>query len=596
MAVPAPDDSRKAVLILTGLVLLNIVVFGQTLGYSFINYDDGQYVFENDVVKSGLNGRSVAWAWSSASLGYHPLTWMSHMLDVQLYGLHPGGHHATAILLHILATLFLFIALRRMTGATMESGVVAALFAIHPMHVESVAWVSERKDTLSIFFGMLALAAYPHRMLMVALAMAASLLSKQMLLTLPFLLLLLDYWPLARRDSRRAVLEKLPLFALTIGAVAVAFAGQIQMNAVQTSIPLGTRIGNAIVAYAGYLGKLVWPVRLSVLYPFTPPSFGRVFLCTLLLLAITAAAVVLRKRAPYLIVGWLWFLGTLVPVIGIVQLGAQSMADRYTYFPYIGLFIALVWSVPRRVLVPVSAVIILLLAARAWHQTRYWKSSEALFAHAIAVTGPNPLMEYSLGQALNLTEPDRSLVHIRRAMELADRELTSPRQFAQFHAGIGSALMTKAVKDPSNPSAAQWRMEAAAEFQRAIEIDPHGAANARRNLERLGKPADAAARNARMNEYFRNGLNSLNSGNISDAVRTFQEAVAFEPNAVDARIYLALALMQGGRNPEAIEQLETAKRLDAKKANDYITKGLSMPPGENLDMVIGNLRSGESRR
>lgn len=605
--------------ILAALFLLNVLVFAQALSHPFVAYDDGQYVFENDQVRAGLTGSSVAWAWTSTSLGYYPLTWMSHMLDVQLFGLKAGGHHGTAVLLHILSTWILFFALRRLTGSALRSAVVAALFAIHPAHVESVAWVSERKDTLSTFFGMLALLAYAkyarerslRQGVFVALALAASLLSKQMLMTLPFVFLLLDYWPLGRRDWGRAVTEKLPFFALTIAAVTIAFVGQSELKAMQSTeaVPMGARIGNAIVAYAAYVGKLVWPVKLSALYPFEPPAGGAVALGALVLLAITAAAFVLRRKAPYLIVGWLWFLGTLVPVIGIIQIGVQSMADRYTYFPFIGLFIALVWGIgdlvrEKQTLAVVTAALLLILTALAWRQTRYWRSNEALFEHAIAVTGPNPGMEYSLGQTLALTNPDKSLVHSRRGLELANKDIISPRQHAQFYVSIGSALIVKAQRERDNPSAGQWLQEASAALERAIQIDPEGTGNARRNLDLIrsmtttaaattATPADAAAaaKNAQMSEIFKRGLNFLNSGDIANAVKTFQEGVELDPNAVDARMYLAIALVQARRNAEAVTQFETARKLDPVKANQYITKALRMEPDpRNLDMLIDRLK------
>ena len=610
--------SKASLLTISALFLLNVLVFAQTLSHPFVAYDDGQYVFENNQVRAGLTGPSVAWAWTSTTLGYYPLTWMSHMSDVQLYGLNAGGHHASALVLHILSTFVLFFALRSLTGDWMRSAVVAALFAIHPMRVESVAWISERKDTLSTLFGLLALAAYPkfarerslRHGVLIALALAASLLSKQMLMTLPFVFLLLDYWPLGRRDWSRAIVEKLPFFALTIAAVTIAFAGQHQLNAVQSTeaVPMATRIGTAMVAYTAYLGKLFWPAKMAAYYPYSPPGSGAVAVAALVVLAITAAAIALRRKAPYLLVGWLWFLGTLVPVIGIIQIGSQFMADRYTYFPFIGLFIAIVWGAAdlvrdRRAAAAVALTLILILTPLAFRQTRYWRSNEALFEHALAVTGPNPSMEYSLSQSVALTDPDKSLVHSRRGLEILDPKISSSTQRAQFYVTIGNALVVKAQREAQNASAGDWLTEADTSYRRAIEIDPEGTGNARRNLQLIQQMTSppprppppigsAAAKDAQMSELFDRGLNFLNARDLAHAIATFQQAVDLEPAAVDARMYLGIALVQARRNAEAVTHFEAARKFDAARANEYITKALRMQPDpRNLDTLIEQLKA-----
>ena len=603
LGAPAPP----VWLILTALTVLDLLVFGQILGHSFVAYDDGLFVYENAQVKRGLTSESVRWALTSAELGYYPLTWLSHMADVELYGMNAGGHLATALLLHILSTCVLFLALRSLTANTVNSAVVAALFAVHPMHVESVAWVSERKDTLSTLFGMLALAAYARfactrsalHMVLVALAFAASLASKQMLVTLPFVLLLLDFWPLGRRDWSRAVIEKIPLFVLTAAAMSLAFLGQRNLQAIQAAMPLSDRIENALVAYVKYIGKLFWPTDLAALYPLTDVSFGDAALAALLLLAITALLFALRRSAPYLITGWLWFLGTLVPVIGIVQIGSQSMADRYTYVPYIGLFIAIVWAIPKRALVPAAAIVIAVCAFLAWKQASFWRNTESLFEHTLAVTGPNALAEYTLGQTLQLTDPDRALTHLRRAIEITESSTAAAgTPHAQAYVGVGTALLMKARAE--NDPAARTKLidEATAAYERAIAIDPEGTASARRNLAVAAsmrpRVLPAAPPDVReLNALIEDGVRRLNANDVDGAVNAFREAVRREPAAVAWRVYLALAYMKGNRNADAAAQLEEARRLDASRANDYVTKALRMTPDPaNLDTTISRLRGG----
>ena len=599
--------TRKTALVLAALVALNLIVFAQTLGHQFVNYDDGQYVFENPHVKKGLTGESIRWALTSTELGYYPLTWLSHMLDVELFDLNPRAHHATAVLLHILSTVVLYFALRRLTGSDLRSAVVAALFAIHPMHVESVAWVSERKDTLSTLFGMLALAAYPQRKIVVALAFAASLASKQMLVTLPFVLLLIDFWPLRRRDWKRAVIEKIPLFALTIAGAVLAVIGQRQLEAMQTTevVSMSDRLQNALFAYAAYVGKLLWPANLAVLYPFEPVSGGEAAIGLVVVAALVALAVFAARRGYRpLFTGIFWFLGTLVPVIGIVHIGAHSMADRYTYFPYIGLFIALVWGLsdladrlklPEGAPAIVAALAIAVCTAVAWKQTTYWRNSETLFTRTIAVTGPNAIMEYSLGQSLQLTEPDRALTHLRCAIEIVGG--TRNPFVAQFHTGVGTALLMKARSERDATAAVKLIDEAAAAYNRAIEIDPAGSGNARRNLalaaemKRQVRPAETAAEDAQISALFDSGLRSLAANDFEAAIATFRRAMDLDPAAVDARIYLALTFMRAQRNAEALQQLEEARQLDPERANRYVTRALRMPEGaNNLDALIARLR------
>lgn len=426
----------------------------------------------------------AGWALGSAEIGWYPLTWMSHMLDVDFWGMRAGMHLLTNVFLHVISACLLFLALQRMTNATWQSAFVAAVFAVHPTHVESVAWVSERKDTLSTAFAMLAIffyAAAPQKRGRVFAAMALSLMAKQMYITLPFVLMLVDWWPL-RRGVR--IQEKIPLFGLTIFGAIMAVVGQRNLQAMQSmsALPLATRLSNAAVAYVRYIGKFFAPVRLAVIYPMQPIAPTLAAAAALLIVAISAAAFFLRDKVPHVFTGWFWFIGTLVPVIGIVQIGPQAIADRYTYFAFIGLTIAIAWSIPQKALVPVAAFATIAFAAIAFRQAGYWRDTETLFDHTIAVTPPNALAEYSLGQSQEMTRPDEALRHLNRAIQLAENERTTRDSWtAQAHVGKGTALMMKAHPLPQNSERAALINQAVNEFQRALQLDPD-APHARNNI------------------------------------------------------------------------------------------------------------------
>src|SRR5947207_3153901 len=403
------------------LVAITWLVFGQTLRHDFVNFDDHVYVYDNPLVKGGLTINGIVGAFTHPhARNWHPLTTISHMLDCQLYGLNAGGHHFTNLALHTIAVLLLFRVLRVTTGTLWPSAVVAALFAIHPLHVESVAWVAERKDVLSAVFFMLTLAAYTSyvrqpslgRYLMVSVFFACGLMSKSMLVSVPVVLLLLDYWPLARgqrvegrgqrsevrgqrSEIRSLIIEKLPLFALSILCGVGTFLIQERSAGSLEQLPLGWRINNAIVSAVTYIWQMFWPTGLAVFYPHPEDRLAiwQVALALGLLIAITALAFIYRKTRPYLLVGWLWYLVMLLPVIGIVQVGLQGHADRYTYLPHIGLYVALTWLIAnvfssvryrRAVLVAAGITALVALSACAWNQTSYWRNSEALWTRALA--------------------------------------------------------------------------------------------------------------------------------------------------------------------------------------------------------------------
>jgi cytochrome c-type biogenesis protein CcmH/NrfG len=402
------------------------LVFGQTLWHDFINYDDPHYVYQNTRITSGISLTGIGWAFTHVhALNWHPLTTISHMLDCQLYGVKAGAHHFTSILLHSCAAILLFLALQQMTGACWRSAFVAAVFAIHPLRVESVAWVAERKDVLSGVFFMLTLLAYMRyvrapsigRYLVVAVVFAFGLMSKPMLVTVPFVLLLLDYWPLGRIEGRRSgagrqllqlIMEKIPLIALSAASSGVTLLVQKGAVGWTEQLPVLARMNNAAVSYVLYIWQMFWPINLAVFYPH--PEYRlpvwEIIVCFLFLTAVSVTAILLRQQRPYFVTGWLWYLGMLVPVIGLVQVGWQGRADRYTYLPHIGLYILITWGVFdltaawRRqpvILASVAAIAVSALSWCAWIQTGYWRDSETLFKHALAVTSNNDVAENNLG-------------------------------------------------------------------------------------------------------------------------------------------------------------------------------------------------------
>jgi protein O-mannosyl-transferase len=604
-AVERVDLSKRDWAIIALLFSLTFAVFGQVASHVFLNFDDGQFIYENSHV---LNG-DAGWALTSAEIGWYPLTWLSHMLDVRLWGMRAGMHLLTGVLLHTISAILLFLALRQLTRAAWPSAFVAALFAIHPMHVESVAWASERKDTLSTLLAMLALWLYaraPRRMLGVSIAFALSLAAKQMYITLPFVFLLLDFWPLHRlvtlEDLRRRIVEKWPLFALTGAGIAAAFLGQRNLNAMQStmSLPIADRIANALVAYVTYLGKLFVPVDMALPYPLTHVSLGAAILPFLVLAAITVAIVVARRSAPYLAVGWLWFLGTLVPVIGIVAIGNQSMADRYTYVPYVGLFIAIAFGavdlarrlrIPDKALIAIACIAIVSYAIVATHQVRYWKDSETLFSHTLAVTRDNSVAEYLLGQAVQVTKPDVAIPHLQRALALTRPLLTlpdarKPDWYPQAYVGLGTAMLMKARPMAQSPARDALIRDAIRNYRQALAIDPN-APHAKNNIEVAGQMMPRDALQSDYDAYLNNGTAFSQQGRYDEAVDEFRRAVTIAPRATEARVYLGLGLLQANKRAEGLAELRTAKAIDAIQANELLTKALHLPANEgNLDGFI----------
>jgi len=541
-------------------------IYAQVIGHQFITLDDPTYIKENPMVNRGVTLAGLAWAFTTFyATNWHPLTWISQMIDCQLFGVNAGRHLLVNALIHVANTLLVFFFLLRTTRSRWPSALVAALFALHPLHVESVAWASERKDTLSTFFGLLSLIAYVRyakapsisRYAWVAITLALGLLAKPMLVTWPFLMLLLDYWPLRRFDlSRKEVAtrlwpllrEKLPLFALAAASSVMTFLAQSHGGAVRTfaAVPLALRLLNALVSYAKYLLLTFWPHDLAVYYPFAPigipawQTIGAAFL----LIGITVFCISQpRKFSGYLIVGWLWFLGTLVPVIGLVQVGGQSMADRYFYIPSIGLFVALVfgladiaksWRVAPSLSAGIAGGILLLLATLTNAQIKLWRNSFTLLEHTLAVTPPNLLIEYSLGFAMGASgRYDEAAAHFERVLHI------NPN----FYDGLVGMGVTRQF---------QGRLlEAIGYFQAAI-----------RSRSDDPKP------------HSHLGLVLAQLGRIPEAIDQLHEALRLNPNDAEAHNNLGLALLDSGKPRESIPEFEKALRLkpELKDAADNLRR------------------------
>ena len=510
------------------LFVLTWVVFGQTLRYDFVNYDDPRYVYQNTRITSGISVANVAWAFSHIhSENWHPLTTITHMLDCQLHGLNASWHHFTNVLLHSFAVVLLFVALQRMTGDLWRSAFVSAVFAVHPLHVESVAWIAERKDVLSAFFFMLTLLAYLHytrapsigRYLTVALVVALGLMSKPMLVTLPFVLLLLDYWPLERFETRKSnsgrrrsplVLEKIPLIALSVASSIITFLAQRGAIGWTEQLPVSPRISNALVSYVIYIRQMFWPVGLAVFYPHPENRLPEleISLAFIVLVGITVVAFVFRKKAPYFVTGWLWYLVMLVPVIGLVQVGWQGHADRYTYLPQIGLYIAVTWAVTdftrtwrfQRMALGVATVIV--VGALSWRcclQASYWRDSETLFTHALAVTRNNDVAMNNLGIIfLEKGQLDDAISNLQAAIDVRPEN-------APAHDNLAKALLRKGQVG-----------EAMVHYRKFLEIEPE-------NVE---------ARNTL-------GTALIQQGHVKEAIDQWQDALAIQPENGNAASNLA---------------------------------------------------------
>ena len=563
------------------LAAATLGAYAQVSGFPFLDYDDLAYVVRNPAVAAGLGWDGVRWAFGSVHVGnWHPLTWLSHMLDAELYGLQAGGHHLSSLFLHILNTLLLFVLLERMTGALGRSAFAAAVFALHPLHVESVAWISERKDVLSVCFGLLALLAWQGYArsrargpwLLAALLFAASLMSKAMLVTLPFVLLLLDVWPLERlRSAQPAVIwplvrEKLLMFALAAAGCVVAWYAQ--GDGVLDAVPVAARLANAATAYAAYLRSSLLPCGLSPFYPFDAElPLPRVAGAFGLLLVVSALALWQARRRPWLGLGWFWFLGTLVPVIGLVQIGYQSRADRYMYFPLIGLAITLSWGgydLARRRIAPgaltAGAVALLLGCALAtWQQLGYWRDELALFGRALEVDERgNFVAQTGYGAALAARgEHAAAIAHYERALLIHPDYLPAAARLGEAYLAVGepgrALAQLERARDLSLPGVsvsyyeglayeALGRFdEAAGRYEAQLGLDP----DHRQALARL-----AVIRAAHPDPAFRDAPRALALAQRACELSGYQRALELD--------VLATALANAGRFPEAIDLAERA--------------------------------------
>ena len=580
--------------ICAALIAITWAVFGQTVGHDFVNFDDPIYVSENDHVRAGLSWQGVAWAFTHIhSHNWHPLTTISHMLDCQLFGLKPGAHHFVNVLLHSATAALLFFLLAQFTGspsspqdesvsprrpdrtgAIGNSAFVAAVFAIHPLHVESVAWISERKDVLSGLFFVLTLLAYFYytrkpnigRYLSMSILFACGLMSKPMLVTLPVILLLLDYWPLKRLSgpsARRVLVEKIPLVILSIAsAVGTLVAQNEGIGLVRLEVlPLSWRITNALVACLVYIWQMIWPANLALAYhhPGKLPLW-QVAGAAALLVAVTLGVFALRKRSPYLVVGWLWYLVMLVPVLGLIQVGGQAHADRYTYLPQIGLSLAVTWGVVDlarfwryygAILGAAAAIIISALALRAANQVWYWHDSERLWRHALTVTAENDVAHLGLGQLLldqerlddAITElqivvarhPNDVDARLKLASALSEKKGRMNDAIAQYEAAAKIGAPDPDVETTlANLLLEQGRMEEAIRYYRDVVRLQPSSARAHYNLA-VGLHRDKQ---------------------LSEAIIHYKAALQIDPNYPDADDFLGQALLENGQEDEAKIHLE----------------------------------------
>ena len=611
--VPRPSSARswQAVAVAVALVALTVVAYAGVRHMQFVPLDDQGYVYENPHVTAGLTAASLRWALTTGDqANWHPLTWLSHMLDVQLFGVNAGDHHVTNLAIHTLNTLLLFFLLARTTGALGRSACVAALFAVHPLHVESVAWIAERKDVLSTLFWLLTTGAYVWyvrapgrwRYAAVVAGLALGLMSKPMLVTLPFVLLLLDVWPLGRisfgrvpvgsagararaareRTALGLVREKVPLFVLAACSSVITVLVQARGGAVGSVdlLPIGLRVANALKSYVMYLVKAVWPTGLAVFYPYDRSiplwqSCGALAI----LAAITWLVIRARQRRPYLLVGWLWYLGTLVPVIGLVQVGTQSMADRYTYVPLVGVFVMAVWGAAdvlarwpgRRIALPTAAAAIVIACTVATQaQVTHWQDAWALWTHALAVTHDNQAAHLGVGAMMGMQGRNEDAVaHFREALRIDPN-------FPAAHRALGLALTELGRFD-----------EAVEHLSVAVRLQPTSADGQDKlavALAKQGKFGDAIPHYlealrldpSRAAAHRSVGVALMMFGRAEEAIAHYQNALRLQPDFAEAHNDLGFALMTVGRNDEAKDHFREALRLKADLAEAHDNLGFAL--------------------
>jgi tetratricopeptide (TPR) repeat protein len=620
--------NRRVLSVCVILAIITLAIFWQVRDHAFINLDDDRYITENPHVQAGITFENLKWALTTGhASNWHPLTWLSHMLDVELFGLKAGRHHLMNVFFHIVNTLLLFLILHRMTGALWQSAFVATIFALHPLHVESVAWVAERKDVLSTLFWMLTLGAYGYyvkrpgyrRYLLVIVCFILGLMSKPMLVTIPFVLLLLDFWPLGRLqpakhagpDSRNAshpedptrkkrkaanssavkavdreewlmyplrwtvirplLLEKVPLLTLAVLSSIITIISQQRAMASLMELSVDARIANALVSYVKYIGKMIWPLDLAVFYPnpYVQPWWS-VLGAVLILSAATVLFIWKSKRFPYLSVGWLWYLGTLVPVIGLVQVGSQAMADRYSYVPLIGIFIMIAWGVPdflknwghrKTVLGVLSGIAILACAVVTWAQVQLWRDSITLFSHTLKVTTGNYFIHNNMGIALSDQRKfEDAFVHYKAALLINPKYVKAWENLGIYYEESGR------------------NAEAIEAYEQARRLDPNDA----KTWNSLGSAYGKSGQTAKALETLRQALridpaydeawNNLGNayggnGETAKAIEAFQQALRFNPKYAKAWNNLGIAYEESGQSVKAIEAFRQSLRISREHAN-----------------------------
>ncbi|MGZ3649297.1 MAG: tetratricopeptide repeat protein [Syntrophales bacterium] len=609
---------HKEYFIIFLLIAMTVISYWQLKNNDFINLDDPQYITENLRVKAGLTLESMKWAFTATyAYNWHPLTWLSHMLDVQLFGLNPGWHHVTNLILHIANTILLFLVFYRMTKGLWQSAFVAALFALHPLHVESVAWASERKDILSALFWILTIGAYSYyaerrvlwRYLLTLLFFILGIMSKPMLVTLPFVLILLDYWPLGRlqlpgpklADEQKAprpakrkhkgkkiprsviieasqkqrtteptnlwsnlaqlAREKIPFFIVSAISCVITIVAQKAAVYSMSELPLGSRISNAVVSYADYLIKMILPVNLSVFYFRGQTPAWQVFAAVVFLILVTVPVIIATRKYKYLAVGWFWYLGTLFPVIGIMQVGDQSMADRYTYIPLIGIFVMVAWSIGAfssawrnqgLIFGIITGIIFMAFSFRTWTEVNHWRDSQTLFTQALTADTNNPkvhsLLAFTLLQNGHI---DEAIQHYEEALRIQPY-ISDPK----FHKNFGRLLIAKGNLTM-----------AISHFQTALQLDPH----------------DAEAR-----EFL--AMNKALGGNAEDAVAHYRKALQANPLNPYAHYLLGEALAKHGKSEEAMAHLKEALRIKPDIAEAHNGIGIILASKGKLSEAIHHFR------
>ncbi|PKN20382.1 MAG: hypothetical protein CVU71_00900 [Deltaproteobacteria bacterium HGW-Deltaproteobacteria-6] len=554
---------QKKIVVIVVLIILILAGYWQVQDFEFVNYDDTIYVTQNFKTQTGMTWANIKGTFTDFSMAnWHPLTMLSHMMDWQLFGVKAGGHHWSSLIIHIFNTVLLFLLLNSLTGSVWRSATVAALFAIHPINVESVAWIAERKNVLSTFFWMLTMMFYVRyvkrpvweRYLPVLLCFALGLMSKPMLVTLPFTLLLLDYWPLHRtyfntlgegpeksceikgmkQKVSFLIAEKIPLFVLSIVFSCITLYAQHNDGTLSDldMVPITDRISNAIVSYSLYIKKLLWPMDLAVLYPLEHIPIWQVTFAGLFLLIVTTLVIKYVRKYPFMAVGWLWYMGTLIPVIGIVQAGVQSMADRYAYVPFIGLFVLIVWGLfsvsarkcSKKLLLVTIAAGIIGLTTMTYGQIQYWENNYTLYHRALEVAKPNYIPHKNLGiHLINQNRPEEAVQHLRKAMEFKKNDPT-------LYNSMGVALLM--MNDSSGAEKA---------FKTALTFNPNNA-RAHNNL----------------------GMALMNQGNFDEALKHFQEAVKLEPLFANAHYRLSIIFKQKGISDKALYHYHEAIRINPR--------------------------------